>query len=315
MKKKLCCIMVAVLLILSVASVGFAAPSVITTSPELPAGYELQIVGEYGEGDAQYDVFAEELEKSGKDNERVYKVFELAVYDMSSGQYVDMGSGDAYSFTLPNGSGYSTCYVLHQSAGSGGIENVGTPENITTDTGFGLFAIIEVSEMPFLEEIPCTGLPSGEQLYKYASYGEGTPQWEIFAEYMSKNGISGTLDHVWELMVWDSHLMEWVPNSEFGEDMSCTITLGGGYTVLHNSSMSGGIENLGSSDSFTTTTGFGTFAFIKPAEEPSAAPTDDTEKSPKTTDNTSNPFGWIIAAAVLTAALTVVVRKTRKAEK
>ncbi|MEA4853253.1 MAG: hypothetical protein VB082_03120 [Christensenella sp.] len=323
MKKKWLCMILAVLLVLSIASVALAAApsgSPISTVMPLPSGEQLYVTDEYDESYGEYQMFNDYLINMDNNSpyERIYTVLDLNVYDEHLDALVPNSDfvGTDYMFGLPFSprAGY-TYSALHECA-DGSIEVFSDAGQITTTEGFGLFAIVEMSTTPYMDEIPCTGLPSGEKLFTSGQYLEGSPQWQAFADYMKQNGITGTLERVVEYSVWDTHLNNWISNSQFG-DVSATITGEGGYTVFHNSSLSGGIENLGSSASFTTKTGFGLFAFVKPAAEPTPTPTASTDStSPKTTDNNTNgPIGWILLAAVLTTALVVVVRKTRKEEK
>ncbi len=323
--KKWVAIILAVMLILCFASVAMAAaPSgaPVSTVPTLPSGEQLYVLNVYTEKDAQFQVFEDYLKQQNVSaNYRVFQVLELGVYDSHLDQIMPNTdyAGTAYALALSAGSNPGCTYsALHQSSASGGIETFSDAGAITTTTGFGLFAIVEKSPKPFLDEVPCTGLPSGEQLYKYAEYGAGTTQFQLFQDYMTQKGIAGTLDHVWELIVWDEHLGEWVPNSLLTG--SYTVSTTAGYTVLHNSSMSGGVENLGNSASFTTTTGFGLFGFVKPAAAPTPTPTAaptaaPAVTSPKTDDHSGTPMGWILLAAGLSVALAVVVKKTHKTER
>lgn len=312
--KKLCCIVLCVVLVFALAGVAFAIDppnagmTPINYSPTTSDNGLLYQVAEYDTSAPQSAIFNDYLTNNGYSNWTVEKVIDLQIYseqDQVWDTAADIVGEGPFTFSL--GSGYPM--VLHSSSMSGGVEELGNSSSITTSTGFGLFALVTIKG-PEGSPISCTNLPSGEQLYKYGEYGPGTPQYDMLKEYMDKNGISGTLDHVWALSVWDEHLQTWIPNNVFAEG-SYTISMEAGYTVLHNSSLSGGTENLDSSASFTTTTGFGLFGFVKPESQTQQTAT----KSPKTTDNTGNPAGWLILAAGLCIALVAVKKCEWKSQK
>lgn len=133
--------------------------------------------------------------------------------------------------------------------------------------------------------------PSGEEAYIRAEYGNDTSQYEMFADYMSKENIQGALVYAAEIDAFDKHLNEWVGVKGGSYNFSLPFPLGkdgDSVIVLQSNSMTGGVithpstitklsggmltVNLQDAAEGTNNFGLGLFGFVLPAAD---APADD----------------------------------------
>ncbi len=275
----------------------------------LPSGEQLYKYAEYGPDTSQYQMFKEYLQTNNIEG-TLDHVWGLAIWDEHLLDWVPNSDLTGTKLTISTTPGFR---VLQNSSQTGGIEQVGLSASFETTSGVGLFGFVKPAQPIAANRIDCQGLPSGEQLYKYAQYGPGTPQHQMFVDYMKANNIKGTLDHVWELKVWDEHLLDWVANSALA-DIQLTISTAPGFQVLHNSSLTGGTQQLGDSASFKTKDGAGLFGFVKMDAEATPTPT-SVDKAPKTGDSTLDAMFLIGLAGAMATCLIVMIKHVTKANK
>ncbi|MEF9990414.1 MAG: hypothetical protein RR716_07895, partial [Christensenellaceae bacterium] len=188
--KKTICIMIAVILVFSMAGVALAAPPAgaeVAVTPALLSGQQLYATNSPTIKDSpDYKLLEAYVAQNCGVNQRIYQATEFLAYDSHLEQIVDDAdfNGTPHTFDFSNGDpnfGNAGCTydVLHVSY-TGQVESDSTPGTLdtTTSSGFGLFAAIETSPTPFLTEIPCTGLPSGEKLYLREKLGQDSPQYQ-----------------------------------------------------------------------------------------------------------------------------------------
>ncbi len=86
-------------------------------------------------------------------------------------------------------------------------------------------------------------LPDGQEAYIHAEYGNDSSQYQMFMDYMDKEGMQGELVYVAEIDAYDSNANDWVGVKEGTYNFSLPFPLGkdgDAVIVLQSNSMTGG---------------------------------------------------------------------------
>ncbi len=268
----------------------------LATDPTLPSGQSAYIIGTYGTGSPQMQVFADYVSAHNLTGNLVYCVT-IAVYDIHLAAWLAQVTG-CYSFTIPfpYGKDGDKVVVMQNNGNTGGV--ISFPHSLATikegmltvdlknapagsnNFGFGNFAFL--MESPGSAPITTNPtLPSGQSAYVRTEFNPNSPQMAVFSDYVHTNDMHGSLIYGVNIDVYDSHLYTWL-NQNTG---AYTFTIpfpygrdGDNITVLQNNVMTGGVlvhnadlatvnngmltVNLANAPVGTNDFGFGNFAFL-----------------------------------------------------
>ncbi len=288
----------------------------IDTDPDMPQGQQAYILASYDNTTYQWQMFSDEMKKQGMQGELVY-VAELAAWDSTANAWVPVNQGIIdFDIPFPFGKAGDRVIVMQNNSMTGGtivhpsniaeVDDDGTldvsMEDAAPDTnnfGLGLFGFVIPTDAPAVAQDATassaapTGapidtdpdMPAGQQVYVQATYDNTTPQWQMFADEMKKQGMTGNLVYVAELAAWDSAKNEWVPVNQGVIDFEIPFSFGKNndrVIVMQNNSMTGGtivhpntiaeVDDNGTLDVSmedaapdTNNFGLGLFGFVLPA--------------------------------------------------
>ncbi len=288
-------------------------PLPISTIPTLPAGQTLHVQNTYDSTSAQWQGFDSYIQPKIVPAEfySIETVVDVNAFDRSLNQYIasEAFAGTAYTFSLKDFvSNYGTdpngryeVYMYSTQTGSWQLIS-NDVESVTTNLGFGTFAVVKRSTPLVSEFVTNPNLPSAQSLRIGNSYNELQVQWSNFQDYVNTALAPADNKQVFavvDMLAYDANLGQFLPaESTAGttywfslvevipvyDQTNANYT----YEVYLNNSVTGGWTYIGNTPNLVTTnSGFGTFAVLRVEGAPVPTPEPTPEPTPATSSTTA----------------------------